>query len=199
MGKHKGFTIIEVVLVLAIAGLIFAMTFMALPALWASERDTERREDVLTFIRNLKSYQTNSSRGALPGLTSQEETKARSGTQAVGVTGAGIKNTNADEATWAGFYRDYFNAEYEDPDGAPYNWSVMYCVPSNEQKNTPGAPCENADLNYMYNNSFKVNDYTLRIVLSATCDGDHPVLSANERRVAALYHLEGSGVYCENI
>ena len=35
-----GFTIIEVVLVLAIAGLIFLMVFIALPVLQRSQRDT---------------------------------------------------------------------------------------------------------------------------------------------------------------
>ena len=46
--KHttKGFTIIEVVLVLAIAGLIFLMVFVALPALQAGQRDTARKSDV---------------------------------------------------------------------------------------------------------------------------------------------------------
>lgn len=42
----KGFTIIEVVLVLAIAGLIFLMVFLALPVLQRSQRDTQRKQDV---------------------------------------------------------------------------------------------------------------------------------------------------------
>lgn len=49
MKKHKlyeGFTIIEVVLVLAIAGLIFLMVFLALPALQRSQRDTQRKNDI---------------------------------------------------------------------------------------------------------------------------------------------------------
>ena len=41
----KGFTIIEVVLVLAIAGLIFLMVFVALPALQRNQRDTQRKQD----------------------------------------------------------------------------------------------------------------------------------------------------------
>ena len=41
-----GFTIIEVALVLAIAGLIFLVVFLALPALQRSQRDTARRQDV---------------------------------------------------------------------------------------------------------------------------------------------------------
>ena len=44
--KSSGFTIIEVALVLAIAGLIFLVVFLALPALQRSQRDTARRQDV---------------------------------------------------------------------------------------------------------------------------------------------------------
>lgn len=63
--KEKGFTIIEVVLVLAIAGLIFLMVFIALPALQRSQRDTQRRDDVGKFVSQLSSYATNN-RGSLP-------------------------------------------------------------------------------------------------------------------------------------
>lgn len=61
----KGFTIIEVVLVLAIAGLIFLMVFVALPALQRGQRDTQRRDDVSRVVSQLQSYATNN-RGALP-------------------------------------------------------------------------------------------------------------------------------------
>ena len=49
----KGFTIIEVVLVLAIAGLIFLMVFLALPALQRSQRDTQRKQDVAMVVTAL--------------------------------------------------------------------------------------------------------------------------------------------------
>lgn len=42
--QKNGFTIIEVVLVLAVAGLIFLMIFLALPALQRSQRDTQRKK-----------------------------------------------------------------------------------------------------------------------------------------------------------
>jgi len=65
-GHHKGvgFSIIEVVLVLAIAGLIFLMVFIALPALRSSQRDTERKQAVGTIISNYENY-ISSNRGAL--------------------------------------------------------------------------------------------------------------------------------------
>ena len=68
--NQKGFTIIEVVLVLAIAGLIFLMVFIALPALQRSQRDTQRRDDVSKFVSQLTSYSTNN-RGALPKTAAQ--------------------------------------------------------------------------------------------------------------------------------
>ena len=49
--SKKGFTIIEVVLVLAIGGLIFLMVFIALPALQRSQRDTQRKDDLARFTQ----------------------------------------------------------------------------------------------------------------------------------------------------
>ena len=60
--NKKGFTIIEVVLVLAIAGLIFAMVFIALPALQRSQRDQSRKNDasvVASAINNWNSANRN--------------------------------------------------------------------------------------------------------------------------------------------
>lgn len=57
--SKKGFTIIEVVLVLAIAGLIFLMVFIALPALQRGQRDTQRRNDMSRFLSQLAQYQAN--------------------------------------------------------------------------------------------------------------------------------------------
>ena len=55
----KGFTIIEVVLVLAIAGLIFLMVFLALPALQRSQRDTQRKQDVAMVVTALLNWKAN--------------------------------------------------------------------------------------------------------------------------------------------
>ena len=45
--QKTGFTLIEVVLVLAVAGLIFLMVFLALPALQRSQRDTRKGKVIL--------------------------------------------------------------------------------------------------------------------------------------------------------
>lgn len=63
--KEKGFTIIEVVLVLAIAGLIFLMVFIALPALQRGQRDQARKTEVSSVASAIESYRSNN-RGATP-------------------------------------------------------------------------------------------------------------------------------------
>lgn len=66
--QNKGFTIIEVVLVLAIAGLIFLMVFIALPALQRGQRDTQRKDDLSRINTQLSNYQS-SNRGKIPTET----------------------------------------------------------------------------------------------------------------------------------
>ncbi len=63
--SKKGFTIIEVVLVLAIAGLIFLIVFLAVPALQRNRRDTQRRNDVGRMMSQLEQYASNNN-GAYP-------------------------------------------------------------------------------------------------------------------------------------
>lgn len=63
--KQKGFTIIEVVLVLAIAALIFLMVFIALPALQRNQRDAARKDVLGKVASAVTTYQSNS-RGQQP-------------------------------------------------------------------------------------------------------------------------------------
>jgi len=65
---QKGFTIIEVVLVLAIAGLIFLMVFIALPALQRNTRDSQRKQDLSRLQTALSNY-TGNNRGSLPSTS----------------------------------------------------------------------------------------------------------------------------------
>ena len=105
--RKNGFTIIEVSLVLAIAGLIFLMVFVALPQLQRSQRDSRRRDDILSFLETVKKYQTNN-RGALP----------------------------ADNNAWQNdFAAKYLGDSFVDPDGTAYVLSVQKCVAANGSEN----------------------------------------------------------------
>ena len=65
--QKPAFTIIEVVLVLAIAGLIFLMVFIALPALQRNQRDTQRKNDIGRVLTAVQKYQVNN-RGNMPSI-----------------------------------------------------------------------------------------------------------------------------------
>ena len=170
-----GFTIIEVMLVLAIAGLIFLMIFIAWPALSRTQRDSQRRDDISVLLKKVKDYQTNN-RGALP--TGEGE----------GVYG----DEKVTDTSWSGFYRDYLGSDFIDPGGTPYKLMVVKC----DGTGTVGSPCEEG--RGLSDNAKFDGGGEIRIVLQATCDGESVVVTNNPRRIAAQYKLEGGGIYCAN-
>ena len=63
--KEQGFTIIEVLIVLAIAGLILLVVFLAVPALQRNARNTSRKEDIASIMGGISEY-VNNNNGNLP-------------------------------------------------------------------------------------------------------------------------------------
>ena len=61
----KGFTIIEIIIVLAIAGLILAIVFLAVPALQRNSRNQAIRSDAAAVLAGVNDYVANNN-GALP-------------------------------------------------------------------------------------------------------------------------------------
>ena len=100
------FTIIEVVLVLAIAGLIFLMVFIALPALQRNQRDTQRKNDMARLKTAMDSYKSNN-RGNLPWGTDRYGVWSQS-------DNFGINYLKADQG------------EFGDPSSGRYAFGVNY-------------------------------------------------------------------------
>jgi prepilin-type N-terminal cleavage/methylation domain-containing protein len=63
--SNQGFTIIEVLIVLAIAGLILLIVFLAVPALQRNSRNTQRRNDVSALLAGVQEF-ANNNNGTLP-------------------------------------------------------------------------------------------------------------------------------------
>lgn len=59
--KEGGFTLIEIVLVLAIAGLLLVIVFLAVSGAQKSRRDTQRKNDLSRYAAQLESYASNNS------------------------------------------------------------------------------------------------------------------------------------------
>ena len=116
--NKKGFTIIEVVLVLAIAGLIFLMVFIALPALQRSQRNTQRKNDLSRFVTAATSYQSNNG-NKLPWSSCDKDTNK--------LTADGTKIPVQTSCTASNFVSRYITAggdasQFQDPDGETYNF-----------------------------------------------------------------------------
>lgn len=214
INSKQGFTIIEVVLVLAIAGLIFLMVFVALPALQRSQRDTQRRNDMSRVDTSLVQYQTNHSN--LPvNLPDTGDTDVAWSAPADNTFG-----TNGCQANLAcQFIRDYMNTgstendgkenNFEDPDGTPYSLVIT----RNWALKTPAAVTYNSTVNTNFHsslsgdatNGFTISDvanggsaydaHTIYIVPGGRCSGDR-ALASTKRHFAILYRLEGAGTYC---
>lgn len=63
--SEGGFTIIEVLIVLAIAGLIMLIVFLAVPALQRNSRNTQRKNDVSGLLSSVSEY-ANNNQGSYP-------------------------------------------------------------------------------------------------------------------------------------
>ena len=182
--NDNGFTLIEVALVLAIAGAIFAAVFIALRGIWADERDSERRDDVMTFIRQLKNYQSNNSRRALPTVPSGKYPHYIDG-EDIAADRQATSKKYTDDTSWEVFYRDYFKDAFTDPDGLLYNINIREC----DAKNVNLEQSCGLDV---------TGNYTIDVVIGAVCYGEDAIRSANTRNVAVLYDMEAGGYYCEN-
>lgn len=63
--SDQGFTIIEVMIVLAIAGLILLIVFLAIPALQRNSRNTQRKNDASKVASLISEYESNNN-GSTP-------------------------------------------------------------------------------------------------------------------------------------
>jgi prepilin-type N-terminal cleavage/methylation domain-containing protein len=77
---QKGFTIIEVMIVLAIAGLIMLVVFMAVPALQRNSRNTQAKSEASSILGAATEYISNNN-----GKTLVASTSTTAGSDAAGV------------------------------------------------------------------------------------------------------------------
>ena len=209
--NKKGFTIIEVVLVLAIAGLIFMMVFIALPALQRSQRDTQRSNDIARVQTALNQYQANN-RGAIPSGTGyvQGHNEQKTG------------NDKPEVGTWGYFYDQYLIVKagggqdvFADPDGGYYSLWVQPCF-NDSDRHTTNDPCsiesgqraevifDDQSLGNLAGESDAVVlvdgeiGHSISILTHATCNGEVAYYSTGSRKVAVLYKKEGGGTFCLN-
>lgn len=90
-GKQKGFTIIEVMIVLAVAALIILIVLLAVPALQRSSRNTSIKNDAATVASSVSNYETNNN-GLVPGYVQNATAGTADGTVLVGKAAGDTNN-----------------------------------------------------------------------------------------------------------
>lgn len=167
--EKQGFTIIEVVLVLAIAGLIMLMVFVALPALQRGQRDTQRREDMSRLITAMQNYSS-----------------LHSGRTWVVTSGDG-----------GDFFSNYLTANgdtFVDPSGDDYYIAaVTDCGTSDACPES--AVTDTSDTS---SDSAKFKSGAIFAFQNATCSQDEPVYKNSSGSYAFTIKLEGAGTICVN-
>ena len=170
--NKKGFTIIEVVLVLAIAGLIFLMVFIALPALQRSQRNTRRRSDMARILSTFTEYQSNN--GKMP-----TNSDVNAFIQKYATAGAKDSSGNYQTNTSTTCVGDQFC----DPDGTPYKLAIH------------GPFTKDSDYG-----EASTQAHEIFVFLGASCDPDTEgkaiYAKGGSNQIALLYVLEGGAIYC---
>jgi len=166
--EQTGFTIIEVVLVLAIAGLIFLIVFLALPQLQQSRRDTQRKSDLGLLMSSLETYASNNN-GLYPLSLGHWRFLAV------------FDNTLADPSTGVPYAETFTEQEEINPGWTLVDPSVIPGVgvafAGNEGGSTPTPPG------------------TIAYSRGAQCNGDTSQATMGNAKVAVMIKLE-AGQYC---
>lgn len=212
MSKHQktksGFTIIEVVLVLAIAGLIFLMVFLALPALQRSQRDTQRRDDLARFAAQVVNYQTNN-RGRVPNTSLANPGSVWVTTSDnADVTKEGLDSslTINDSGDWSTFLNSYMwaaNDDFTDPGGTAYAVMDHGSITGDSTKYSNGEDGISKDTANIVTLSLDSVDSIIHVFHGAICGTTEGVVEPSSngsvRKLAFVYKLEGAGYYCGEV
>lgn len=171
--SKKGFTIIEVVLVLAIGGLIMMMVFIALPALQRSQRDTQRRQDMSRLITAMQNYSS-----------------LHAGRVFEVVTG----NDNE-------LFNDYLKSNgdtFVDPSGDDYFIAGTAVVDCKTQKSKDDDTCTLATAGTGQSGPTVFQSGAIYAYQYASCKEDKPVYKNSKGSYAFTIKLEGAGTICLN-
>lgn len=191
----KGFTIIEVVLVLAIAGLIFLMVFLALPALQRSQRDAQRKQDIAMVVTALHNWKANNKRRGYASMGNSVLTP--------------LTDLNEEQKKYG------VNNGVEPIENSPLNSYISFDLKSGKNKNDSSSSLSlntkivttsvnnNVTLFRIDSPSFRDHE-RIAVVVGMGCDNielasNRSVVLRNIKKGAAavVYLLESGGAYCQ--
>ena len=208
--RKKAFTIIEVSLVLAIAGLIFSMAFIALPALLRTQKNSRRRDDMARLIMAVEDYGMNTN-GKTPFREADEYSNTTEKWKVLGdfitryIDEKCVGGSNGNDPSNNINGRDYdvkftsCGKDFKDPDGRPYR--IKY-VSKKDFDDAGISLATGVDATRLFNFNGKTYDGNMDYVFygfsSASCGSDEGTVDIgyDDRDIAIFYILEGGEIAC---
>jgi prepilin-type N-terminal cleavage/methylation domain-containing protein len=172
--KTEGFTIIEVLIVLAIAGLIMLIVFLAVPALQRNAHNTSIKNDVSGIMGGVSEF-VNNNNGKVPTAIASSTRTQTSIEFALGTAAAPTGNKTS------------INIGYVDGGSSSSTGTVTLLALTAAGSSSTVATTDPAG--------------TVRVVTHAICDaatsGKANYDGSTARNVVALYVLEGGAIQCQ--
>jgi prepilin-type N-terminal cleavage/methylation domain-containing protein len=183
--RQEGFTIIEVLIVLAIAALILLIVFLAVPSLQRNARNTQRKSDIANLASAMSNFEGNNS-GALPtGLGYDASDPANQLVYCATATPATTGVFTVGNALGAGLYGCLAtNKNFDSAKMGYYKPSDKLIVIENQVAGapTPVAPGAGESASNVSTNSATVD-------LGYTCDSTGTTTGAKSSRSIAIFYL----------
>ena len=199
----KAFSIIEVVLVLGIAGLIMLAVFIAIPAVERSKRNQIRKDDMSRILRAIASYESNHSGkppiyydSSLPGCSTLEAAKSSKSCFKLHTDFVPqYVEENAEfveESQWGGWTYKYqckvaYCGDFSDPD------NIMYSIKTEGLGYVDGGE----DIGGTFNEIIHLSAYSrcASVGVNKTKARHMTVRTNDDSDVAIIYVLEPKNVY----
>ncbi len=221
--SSKGFTLVEVVLVIAIAGLIFLAVFIAVPALRRAQRNSQRKDDASRLLTAIQEYMDNNDGETpfmrIPTVATKDKAKStilsfirRYVTEDNSCSLVNYKDTGTDDidlVTANGVSARYkfqgCSDKFTDPDGTVYGLDVRYTnnSPNGNQNQTIVLHSKNTDGEVV---AHKVPTHWFTIYQSAQCSeragevvfygSASESYSSSKQINAIVYRQEGGALMC---
>lgn len=185
-----GLTFFEILIAVAVAGLVFSLIFVALPQMQQSQRNTQREKDLARFLTAVGNYQT--SHSGRPPFSSASDLSART---------TDLVTIYIDESCKPDISYDQdtppsdacTSNQFRDPDGTIYHFNYLGDADSFIPEKTP----DSGSFKTSYK-SYKDAAHTIHVFSKATCGMTGGIVSVagGNRYIAMLMVLEGDSIIC---
>ena len=198
--QKQGYTVVAIVLVVTIISVALAVGIFVLPAMWLSQRDDIRKNNVAKVTSAIKAYQDNGGKGALPTTGNYEHFTIKA-----------ARETKSSPNTWRRFVNDYIGEDLADPAKVDFAYDIyiIKCLESNGAEVPTGQLCKSFEndsefdfyenINNNESPSFDPKNPSLYIVAGATCNGAAAIRTTNARSAAVIQVLENGSKYCQSV